>query len=197
MIRRPPRSTRTDTPFPYPTLFRSFGVEIETPNLGGDGGPAVVEKVLAFAGAEPGGGALGDEHADTPLHQDQSFVLEGLVGFGDGQRIGAIFCRAASDRGKGIPVARLAVKTGCGDDVAELEVNGTVVAVHSRHSALIQLYGSSELVPVGYRSGVHSEETSESSCRGRSSSGTWGVPRKMKAASRSSVAQKVVRSTSE
>src|SRR3546814_11585410 len=23
MIRRPPRSTRTDTPFPYPTLFRS------------------------------------------------------------------------------------------------------------------------------------------------------------------------------
>src|SRR3546814_14037504 len=59
-----------------------------------------------------------------------------------GQRIGAIFCREASDRGKGIPVARLAVKNGCGDDVAELEVNGTVVAVHSRHSALIQLYGS-------------------------------------------------------
>src|SRR3546814_18806013 len=24
MIRRPPRSTRTDTPFPYPTLFRSL-----------------------------------------------------------------------------------------------------------------------------------------------------------------------------
>src|SRR3546814_19301488 len=26
MKRRPPRSTRTDTPFPYPTLFRSHGV---------------------------------------------------------------------------------------------------------------------------------------------------------------------------
>src|SRR3546814_20028888 len=25
MIRRPPRSTRTDTPFPYTTLFRSKG----------------------------------------------------------------------------------------------------------------------------------------------------------------------------
>src|SRR3546814_16026982 len=25
MIRRPPRSTRTDTPFPYTTLFRSRG----------------------------------------------------------------------------------------------------------------------------------------------------------------------------
>src|SRR3546814_9696575 len=26
MIRRPPRSTRTDTLFPYTTLFRSFGL---------------------------------------------------------------------------------------------------------------------------------------------------------------------------
>src|SRR3546814_19321058 len=26
MIRRPPRSTRTDTPFPYTTLFRSQGM---------------------------------------------------------------------------------------------------------------------------------------------------------------------------
>src|SRR3546814_10310932 len=29
MIRRPPRSTRTDTPFPYTTLFRSFLLELE------------------------------------------------------------------------------------------------------------------------------------------------------------------------
>src|SRR3546814_489126 len=28
MIRRPPRSTRTDTLFPYTTLFRSFGVHV-------------------------------------------------------------------------------------------------------------------------------------------------------------------------
>src|SRR3546814_14763421 len=27
MLRRPPRSTRTDTPFPYTTLFRSHGRE--------------------------------------------------------------------------------------------------------------------------------------------------------------------------
>src|SRR3546814_12681136 len=32
MIRRPPRSTRTDTLFPYTTLFRSF-IDIETPML--------------------------------------------------------------------------------------------------------------------------------------------------------------------
>src|SRR3546814_10364697 len=29
MIRRPPRSTRTDTRFPYTTLFRSLGDEVE------------------------------------------------------------------------------------------------------------------------------------------------------------------------
>src|SRR3546814_2600040 len=29
MIRRPPRSTRTDTLFPYTTLFRSFGRHVE------------------------------------------------------------------------------------------------------------------------------------------------------------------------
>src|SRR3546814_8430011 len=31
MIRRPPRSTRTDTLFPYTTLFRSPGVEVGFP----------------------------------------------------------------------------------------------------------------------------------------------------------------------
>src|SRR3546814_13956117 len=35
MIRRPPRSTRTDTLFPYTTLFRSLGIE-RTLGLGVD-----------------------------------------------------------------------------------------------------------------------------------------------------------------
>src|SRR3546814_15490147 len=33
MIRRPPRSTRTDTLFPYTTLFRSAGVPLRRPSL--------------------------------------------------------------------------------------------------------------------------------------------------------------------
>src|SRR3546814_3552607 len=33
MIRRPPRSTRTDTLFPYTTLFRSLHVDLEQPRL--------------------------------------------------------------------------------------------------------------------------------------------------------------------
>src|SRR3546814_11081686 len=31
MIRRPPRSTRTDTLFPYTTLFRSMAIPVATP----------------------------------------------------------------------------------------------------------------------------------------------------------------------
>src|SRR3546814_11176052 len=42
MIRRPPRSTRTDTLFPYTTLFRSpgIGLNVNIPVLSGDKGKA-------------------------------------------------------------------------------------------------------------------------------------------------------------
>src|SRR3546814_3745102 len=33
MIRRPPRSTRTDTRFPYTTLFRSVGAQFRMPYI--------------------------------------------------------------------------------------------------------------------------------------------------------------------
>src|SRR3546814_19779678 len=49
MRRRPPRSTRTDTLFPYTTLFRSRGGE-----RGGKGGPGDEAEV-----APPGGGDRG------------------------------------------------------------------------------------------------------------------------------------------
>src|SRR3546814_9709452 len=35
MIRRPPRSTRTETPFPYTTLFRSHDADAMTPHYRG------------------------------------------------------------------------------------------------------------------------------------------------------------------
>src|SRR3546814_20388836 len=47
MIRRPPRSTRTDTLFPYTTLFRSQPLVTAVRNLvindGGDGGPTFLD----------------------------------------------------------------------------------------------------------------------------------------------------------
>src|SRR3546814_16958652 len=43
MIRRPPRSTRTDTLFPYTTLFRSFADSGEAVS-----GPVVLEKLFRY-----------------------------------------------------------------------------------------------------------------------------------------------------
>src|SRR3546814_4354999 len=49
MIRRPPRSTRTDTLFPYTTLFRSLGVADHFRKGGGDLGGADVDDVVRGA----------------------------------------------------------------------------------------------------------------------------------------------------
>src|SRR3546814_2589103 len=57
MIRRPPRSTRTDTLFPYTTLFRSAGA--------GPLGAVAAQKLCAVspAGADPHRDrAAGDDH---------------------------------------------------------------------------------------------------------------------------------------
>src|SRR3546814_12971118 len=53
MIRRPPRSTRTDTLFPYTTLFRSKGDDIWFRVLDMGSGPGVVDRstFVGFEGA--------------------------------------------------------------------------------------------------------------------------------------------------
>src|SRR3546814_8041324 len=65
MIRRPPRSTRTDTLFPYATLVRSFVTSAAAPSGGGGWPPAVFgpagpysEPVTTLAWALVLGGAL-------------------------------------------------------------------------------------------------------------------------------------------
>src|SRR3546814_17466734 len=45
MIRRPPRSTRTDTLFPYTTLFRSAGVAQHLPDDRGEPGRPSLRRV--------------------------------------------------------------------------------------------------------------------------------------------------------
>src|SRR3546814_9249987 len=77
MLRRPPRSTRTDTLFPYTTLFRSEG-----PHLGGlldEPDPAV------------------HEEADRREHRGKAVVVDltGLLhcvehAYGGGQRVGEL-----------------------------------------------------------------------------------------------------------
>src|SRR3546814_3825647 len=66
MLRRPPRSTRTDTLFPYTTLFRSLGaVVLASVNI--FGGFAVTARMLAMykkkdKPAAKGGKQRSEEH---------------------------------------------------------------------------------------------------------------------------------------
>src|SRR3546814_1778835 len=66
MIRRPPRSTRTDTLFPYTTLFRSSsndgssGDAMADGGRGGDGGNGNGGDAYAGAGTGGDGGRGGD-----------------------------------------------------------------------------------------------------------------------------------------
>src|SRR3546814_12084017 len=71
MIRRPPRSTRTDTLFPYTTLFRScFGP--------GDDHPDLVGQVEALEVEAKTGGVRGGEDLEVPdeAGQTQHFVVQ-------------------------------------------------------------------------------------------------------------------------
>src|SRR3546814_4211795 len=78
MIRRPPRSTRTDTLFPYTTLFRSadgqgyhreVGAEDQPPRRGGRGLPAVGCRLGDFRQHDGTGLRLliGRAHVCTPV----------------------------------------------------------------------------------------------------------------------------------
>src|SRR3546814_8906617 len=76
MIRRPPRSTRTDTLFPYTTLFRSVVVEVgdvfEQP-LDGLGQAALLDLPLAL---EVGIEAQNEELDDTARQRSEEHTSE-------------------------------------------------------------------------------------------------------------------------
>src|SRR3546814_4502553 len=62
MIRRPPRSTRTDTLFPYTTLFRSAGVHAEVDPLDHD----VLDRTLPVDPEDEVRGALASGPDNIP-----------------------------------------------------------------------------------------------------------------------------------
>src|SRR3546814_11804695 len=92
MIRRPPRSTRTDTLFPYTTLFRS--VQLATGNLGSEDG-AGIQAVAVVASADTAD--VVGEHTGVQLEialrqgcRDADAALEGeCVGEGGALHAGA------------------------------------------------------------------------------------------------------------
>src|SRR3546814_11845633 len=74
MIRRPPRSTRTDTLFPYTTLFRSRPVEFASE----------CGEVLGFGGAA-GCVILGIEEDDELLSAKIGWIHRPAIGGFEGQ----------------------------------------------------------------------------------------------------------------
>src|SRR3546814_2803907 len=110
MIRRPPRSTRTDTLFPYTTLFRSVFVGETQPAARGRGfDPAVVAQIVVAVFAQ---GAV--DHADRPLVQDE---VAGRL------RRAAARHEAVRVEGYGVPAGVLD-RLGDGEDVVRVEREG-------------------------------------------------------------------------
>src|SRR3546814_13797099 len=68
MIRRPPRSTRTDTLFPYTTLFRSAGFAALSPNNDYHGNLRDTDRVLSAARA---GQSINDFKVSTYGNKDR------------------------------------------------------------------------------------------------------------------------------
>src|SRR3546814_3628332 len=76
MIRRPPRSTRTDTLFPYTTLFRSIG--LDDPDIGGAEAaaqPAVQQRAAHLA-------ATDQQRRSPEIHNAGRFMVSswGVIG---------------------------------------------------------------------------------------------------------------------
>src|SRR3546814_17757613 len=110
MIRRPPRSTRTDTLFPYTTLFRSFlGGAVDTVDiiarvvkpvahllprqaaaLGSSPGQRLVDDLQSLSGAAIGSVERDELVGELRLLQRRAFELLGRDRGGGEQRIGEI-----------------------------------------------------------------------------------------------------------
>src|SRR3546814_14295570 len=75
MIRRPPISTRTDTLFPYTTLFRSAAAELEAVV---EAGSTVFSAQCAVCHGARGGGGAGPQLAGARLDDDRHVIRQVL-----------------------------------------------------------------------------------------------------------------------
>src|SRR3546814_19274804 len=99
MIRRPPRSTRTDTLFPYTTLFRSVQLHVDARVLGG-GDPVQHLRQTAPAGdlGELVGIERVDRHVDAANAEPRQLgrvARERAAVGGDGGTVGGAACDVA------------------------------------------------------------------------------------------------------
>src|SRR3546814_16517777 len=93
MIRRPPRSTRTDTLFPYTTLFRSIGQRIVERDIGLD----TDDREIPGRRPVTIGQRLGRDIAVRPREQEQRARI-GRQRRGDRMRLGKVAGQAERPR---------------------------------------------------------------------------------------------------
>src|SRR3546814_5792692 len=87
MIRRPPRSTRTDTLFPYTTLFRSVGAVPVDPRPAAGGAPVVRGERRRLPALLASRARLPHRHARAGRSEEHTSELQSLM------RISyAVFC---------------------------------------------------------------------------------------------------------
>src|SRR3546814_3081360 len=74
MIRRPPRSTRTDTRFPYTTLFRSWGTKLAIDMINERGGVAGYKIQATYADAQSKTDVAINERSEEHTSELQSLM---------------------------------------------------------------------------------------------------------------------------
>ena len=114
------------------------GIDAEPPHAAADFGPFLGQETAALGFAQPRARSGGNEHADAALDDDQPFILETLIGFGDGQRIGLFLRGQRADRGQGVAVGILAGEDRVGDRLAQPDVHRLFVLLSKRHAVVIQ-----------------------------------------------------------
>src|SRR3546814_3394658 len=103
MIRRPPRSTRTDTLFPYTTLFRSAVEAVVDQRIADRRGQAVTERIAQIAaGLERIAFAVGEE-----LLVEPDFVVRELITARERPIFGERNARTKLEAGRDLAVGRL------------------------------------------------------------------------------------------
>jgi hypothetical protein len=132
----------------------------------------------------------GHEQANPALHHDQTFVLEALIGLGDGQRI-CLFLGGESPDGRQRVAVTIAAGENCvGDRLAEADVNGLSrgwFGASCCHNTAARKFVNFFRRLAG---GVHLRTTSSSVGRNRSSGADTGLPMKTNPAIRSPGSQK-------
>src|SRR3546814_8795370 len=82
MIRRPPRSTRTDTLFPYTTLFRSEDIDVRQHRLGRFPAQPLKRRLQRLARAPGGPGRVERRSSEGTVDRlmDRADLLQILIG---------------------------------------------------------------------------------------------------------------------